>query len=121
MHRAGVSLLRLSFCRRVRRGCVWLGPHILLWRGAELCGTTLTTEVDSCAMVFNASRSFRGIDLHPAHAVVLFCLLHLSIVTLFTHFNLCLSAQREGATQMKNCAIVGIILPCAPTKEIGSD
>ena len=50
-------------------------------------------------MMFNARRSLLGLDLHPAHGVVLFSLLHLLIVTPFTHFNLCLSAHGAGATQ----------------------
>jgi len=95
MHWAGVFSLRFGFRRWMRRSCAWLGLHILLWRGSEPCSTTLTTEVDSCAMMFNACRSFRGIDLHPAHGVTLFSLLHFLIVTPFTHFYLCLSAQRE--------------------------
>jgi hypothetical protein len=100
MHRAGVFPLRLGFRRRVRRNCVWLGLHILLWRGAELCGATLTAKVDCCTLMFSACRSLRRIDLHPANGVVLFSLLHLSIVNLFAHVYLCLSEQRSGLLKL---------------------
>ena len=40
------------------------------------------------------------IDLHPANGVVLFSLLHLSIVNLFAHLSLCLSAQGEGLLKL---------------------
>jgi hypothetical protein len=50
--------------------------------------------------MFNACRSFRGIDLHPAHGIVLFSLLHLLIVTPLTHFYLYLSAQGAGLLKL---------------------
>ena len=71
--------------------------------------------------MFNACRSFRGIDLHPANGIVLFSLLHLSIVTQFTHINLCFSVQRDGPNPTGHCAVIGIILPCIQTTEIVGD
>jgi hypothetical protein len=46
--------------------------------------------------MFSACRSLRRIDLHPANGVVLFSLLHLSIVNLYAHLYLCLSEQGAG-------------------------
>jgi hypothetical protein len=84
----------------VRRHCIGLGLPILLWRGAELCGATPTAKVDCCALTFSACRSLRRIDLHPANGVVLFSLLHLSIVNLFAYLYLCLSEQGAGLLKL---------------------
>ena len=48
----------------------------------------------SCdALVLDACRRLRGIDLHPAYGIVLFSLLHGAIMAVFAHFALFHSDQ----------------------------
>src|ERR1035437_5413910 len=98
MHGAGIFPLRLGRFWRVRDRRHRLGLHVLLWCGAELSSAALATEVSFGSLMLNACRRLRRIDLHPAHGIVLFSLLHSAIVALFAHFNLYISALSAPMT-----------------------
>jgi hypothetical protein len=50
--------------------------------------------------MFDAGRRLREIDLHPAHRIAFFRLLHGAIMTVFAHFALFRSDQRSAAMKM---------------------
>lgn len=92
MHGTGVFAVRLGLRRYARRSFLRFLGRVLLWCRAEPLGAPLTAEVDGGALMFDARRCFRGIDLHPAYGIVLFNKLHRAIVALSGHFDLSLSA-----------------------------
>jgi hypothetical protein len=74
--------------------------RVLLRRGAKLRCASLAAEVDSDTLVLGACRRFRWIELHPAHRIAFFSLLHMAIVTVFAHFALFQSDQGSAAMKM---------------------
>jgi len=118
MHGAGVFPLSRGLCWRLRMDCIRPRLRVLLRRVAKLGGAALATEVDHGAMMFNACRCLRRIDLHTAYWIARFSLLHGAIVARTAYFDLSLSALRAGGNQIDSCVVLAIIRPSIRNREI---